>query len=1118
VKLQKDRLQKVIVIGATPSGIAATNKLGEMGIPVTLVESEADLDKKLSRMEWSFPSGLTLNYALRPGLIRIIRNPSIRLHLPVEVKSIRHSRQGFRIRLRKKQTFIDPERCVMCGKCLEACPQGKFDGQKAIQSNGRGSIPGRPIIDKRRTPPCQEKCPLGVNVQGYILLTRYGKFREALELIRKDNVLPAICGRICRHPCEIVCRRGEIDEPLAINEIKRFLADNAYSVPPETVNIPKKKERIAIIGSGPAGLSAAADLARFGYQVTVFEKEVMPGGLLRYAIGPYRLPREIIDSEIDYIRRLGVEFKTSIPINIPDYLPILKEEYNAIIIATGTWKDRRLGVPGEDLKGVEGCIEFLTSLYRGEIKKITEKVAVIGDGNSAFELARTLIRIGADVTVLSWFPEEMIPADREEIQAAKKEGVVIITCTQVTRFSGKDGKMTHLICHITKPGKPDSRGIAWPVIDANSKPMEYQFDRAIVAIGQTAYPMKDVSNCHLKVGKDGLIEVDASMMTNIPHIYAAGDVVTGPSSVVNAMASGRDAAFSVHRALGGLKSMGESLQRPKEMDFPEIPSNLPRAPRIKTIERESGFIKKDLSESTPGLDVEEVISEAKRCLQCGVCAECLECVDVCKDIGAINHAERPIEWVEDAGVIIIADPDLSPPIKGEDVIRAYAPKALKIDVYAMILRGFAAAADAIIMLGGTPNRFRGHWLSFSPPHPQLYPEIRIGVFICSCNESLGWHKEFDKYINSLMDRENIFHAEKLLSACTRDGSANILKRIREKGLTRIVIASCVCCPLDFICSACTDQRSRLKDAIFSGTGVSRSMVETCNIRGEVLWILRENPSIAIQRFIGLIERSISRAMKLKALPAPGRPYNFTTAVIGSSDAAISSAIALAEIGMEVFLLRGTEEPERHNNLIHPNIHDFESYKVNSIRGTLGNFQISVQKGNFMQILHVGAVIIGEKSRRSIPYIPVEDFPRQIVGSSLQKRGKEGIPFLYPGATSIAGIFLANPSKILVSERIKGYSAAILAASVMPRSPRYNKGFTVVVDEKRCRGCGRCIQVCPYQAVSFRKNRVGGWFAVVDEALCKGCGNCISVCPSNSADSPYRDQRYLEEMIEEIFVK
>lgn len=1126
MKGSKDRLHKVIVIGATPAGVAATNKLGELGIPVTLVDPDSDLDQKLSREEWRMSSGLSLNFAHRPGLIRILRNPLINCLLPAEVTSLRHSPQGFRARVKVLQTFIASDRCTLCGRCAEICPVTTLNGDKPIRSNGRLSLPGRPVIDKRRQPLCQSNCPLGVNAQAYIALTGAGRFKEALDLVRRDNILPGICGRVCTHPCEEACRRSEIDESIAIKDIKRFLADYELSQlldsdPPE---IPKRKENIAIIGSGPAGLAAAADLARFGYQVTVYEKEAKAGGLLRYGIGPHRLPRDILDYEIEFIRKLGVQFATSHPIDIPDGLDAITKEFDAVILTTGTWADRMLGVSGEDLEGVEGCISFLQRFYQDGVKKLNENVAVIGDGNAAFDLARILKRIGARVTILSWFPEDLIPAGKEEMRGAKEEGISIMDGTQVISFSGGNGRLAHLRCKPTKPGKPDDQGIPWPVIIPGSKSFNLMFDRAIVAIGQMGSLLKrdtqkqdNVGATRLNLTTGGFIRVDELFRTDIHGVYAAGDAVTGPSSVVETMAIGRAVAGSVHMNLSSEEVLPTTASRPEDRDFPEIPSDIPSLARPTMPERQPAARKDNFSEVALGLSEAQILLESDRCLQCGVCSECLQCDDACSLIGAINHEEKLEEIIEQAGAVIIADPKAAPTVRGEDVIRAYGPKAAKSDVNDMITRGFAAAAKAMILLGGTSQRPKGHGVSFSPPDPELSPEIRVGVFVCRCNDAFGWYDGMDEYVELLTGQEEIVHAQIMLSTCIPEGSANILRAIREKGITRVVLASCVCCPLDFVCSACTDQRSRLKDALFKGTGISRSMVETCNLRGEVLRHLKHDPSIALDRFKGLIERSIHRAKRLKPLPSPARTYNFTTAVIGESEAAVISAKTLADAGLEVFMF-GTPDKPLSEILHHPNIHCFENSILRGMSGTLGNFQVFVESNGFSQVLQVGAIILGEKSRRLIPYISQEGLPNSIVTTSIQKLGYPGTPYLYPGATSISGLFLANSPSIHVSERKKGAAVAALAAAIMPRGPRQSKGYTVVVDEDGCRGCGRCIQVCPYNAITFQKNTVDGWHAVVDEALCKGCGNCISVCPSNAADSPYRDQRYLEQILEEVLVQ
>ncbi len=484
MKNPKERLQKVCVIGATPAGISATNKLGEMGIPVTLIDKAPDLNEKLASDIWRMPSGVGFNYALRPGLLRIMRNPRIRLLLPASVSSIKHTPQGFSIRDKKAATYVDTDKCTLCGLCSENCPAIGPDGKKALKFGGRHALPGRPVIDKRKTPLCQANCPLGVNVQGYMALARAGKYTEALELIRQDNVLPGICGRICTHPCEAACRRNDLDQPVAIRDIKRFIADNASPDPAKAKPARTRPEKIAVAGSGPAGLAAASDLVRLGYQVTVFEKENAPGGLLRYGIGPYRLPRQVLDQEIEYLHRIGVEFRLGC-----EYRPSQSDsDFSAIVLATGLWKDRKLNAPGEKLNGVSGCVSFLSAVYRGEINSVSGKTAVIGDGNSAFEAARTLVRLGAQVTLISWFPEELIPADAQEVEEALTEGVAIKTSLKVAEFLGDGGRLKAIRLIPTVPGPPDAKGIPWPVPLEGGKPLDIEFEHAVIAIGQTADP------------------------------------------------------------------------------------------------------------------------------------------------------------------------------------------------------------------------------------------------------------------------------------------------------------------------------------------------------------------------------------------------------------------------------------------------------------------------------------------------------------------------------------------------------------------------------------------------------------------------------------------------------
>lgn len=1114
-KQSKERLHRVVVIGATPAGIAATNKLGELGIPVTLVDGSMDLDAKLSDNRLRLKSGVGFQHAHRPGLIRILRNPGIRCVLPAAVTSVKHSHQGFRVGIRQFQTFVDPDQCILCGRCVAVCPVQDCGTETAVRMNSRQSLPGRAVIDKRRMPLCRENCPLGVNVQGYMALVKERKFEEALALIRERNVLPAICGRICTHPCEAACRRSERDGALAIRDIKRFVTDSAERPAMEN-RAPTRPEKIAVIGSGPAGLAAAAELARKGVQVTVFEKEKEAGGLLRYGIGPHRLPREILDTELDYIKSLGVAIVTAHPVDFKKGLNPLAREFDAVLVAAGSWADRPLGMPGEDLEGISGCIDYLSRFYRGEADVPKRRVAVIGDGNAAYDLARTLNRTGADVTLVSWFAKDEIPADKEEIMAADAEGIHLIDRTRVTAFEGRNGRLSQLVCRPTQPGPPDEKGICWPVTVKNSEPFILEFDRAFVAIGQTGAYGPD---CGLPATERNLIGTGEGFRTGIPNVYACGDAVSGASSVVNAMAQGRSAALRMLVNVCGLQCSEPLALRPLDRDFTPVPQDLPEAPRMHMPEREPAARNHTFEEVALGFSEDQAVREACRCLQCGACSECMECVSACGPIRAIRHDEPETGFSEQAGVVIIADPDMCPTVRGDDIIRAYGPAASRMDVDAMMTRGYAAAARAMVLLSGTSHGQRGRGLSFAPPEPELSPDIRIGVFACRCNDALGWRPEMGRFMESLSDDPVIVHSETMASACVPEGIAAILKTVREKGVTRLVLASCVCCPLNFVCSACTDQRSRLKNALFHATGISRSMVMTCNIRGEALSGMAHDPDQAVARFCGMIRRSIRRARKLKPFTVPVRNHNFTIAVIGDTEAGMESALALADAGRDVFLF-GTREKPLSSSIEHSNILCFKGSRVQAVTGSSGAFQVIIDShtdaanGNRQQV-PVGAVILGEKIRGPIDCLRPEGGLGREITASLQAAGVTGIPFYYPGMTSVSGLFLADPPGIQVSDRQKGLAAAALAAAIMPRGPRQNKGYTVTVNDNQCRGCGRCVASCPYRAITMRANDIGGWYALVDEALCKGCGNCISVCPTNAADSPFRSRMFLERTLEEI---
>jgi NADPH-dependent glutamate synthase beta subunit-like oxidoreductase/NAD-dependent dihydropyrimidine dehydrogenase PreA subunit len=1117
MKQPKNRLHSVLIVGATPAGIAAANKLGELGVPITLVEKEADLDRKLGAETFRFDSGVPFNFAHRPGLIRILRNGNIRCLLPAAIRSAKHSQQGFRVQIERQPTYVDPKRCTLCGRCAEACPVCGGQEGRPIRTIDRMALPGRAFIDKRRQPLCQANCPLGVNVQGYMALTAAGRYAEALALIRQENVLPAICGRICTHPCEAACRRNEKEGAVAIRDIKRFVADRVSTDSLPAVEPLADAQRVAVVGSGPAGLAAAADLARQGFAVTIYEKEQEAGGLLRYGIGPHRLPRAVLDAELAAIQAEGVRIVTGQAVTLPQGLAELRKDHRAVIVTTGSWADRRLGVAGETLAGVQGCVAFLNRFYRGDVKALSGRAAVIGDGNAAFDLARVLHRMGVAVTIVSWFAAHEIPADKDEVEAALDEGITLLDRRQVVAFRGDNGELAALAMQATQPGPADAKGICWPQIVPDSPVQSQPIEHAFVAIGQAGAYGDLVDQKGLAVNDKGLLAADPQGRTGLDGIYAAGDAASGATSVVQAMADGRRVAYQVMQDLGAgtiPKTLRPIPARPAERDFAPIAADLPQRlrttmPEIPLAQRHTGF-----AEVALGLDEAQARAEAQRCLQCGACAQCLACLPACGANQAIRHDETCETIFENVGVLIIADPEMAPGIKGDDVIRAYGPPGAKADVPAMMLRGFSAAARAMVLLQRNGMRLKGQGVAFVPPDAGLDRRVRIGVFACRCNDSFGWAPAMDEFMQGLTQQSGIVHVEVLASACLPEGIQRMVDSVRDKGLTRLVLASCVCCPLNFVCSACTDQRSRLKRGLFDGTGISRSMVQTCNLRGEVLRLMVKDEPLAIQAFKGIVTRSIGRARKLLPFPAPARSYNFTTAVIGQTEAAASAALTLAQAGFEVLMFGSAKNPLEQSP-DHPSIFAFDRSTVDGVSGTLGNFQIHAHIDDAPRTFTVGGVILGEKSRNIAIYRQHDDLPGLKVQARMQKAQVPDIPFMYPCGTSISGLFLADPPGIQISKRTKGEAAAVLTAAAMPRGPRQSRGFSVTVNQSLCRGCGRCLQACPYQAVGLKANGASGFSAVVDEALCKGCGNCISVCPSNAADSPFRDQAYLEQTLEEL---
>ena len=500
--MAKNGSGSVLVVGGGIDGIQASLDLANSGFRVFLVESTPTLGGMMAQLDKTFPTNDCSMCIMSPKLVDCARHLNITLLTLTDVQSVRGEPGDFTVTVRRKARYVDESRCTGCGECTRNCPvtiPNPFDEglseRKAIYRPFPQAAPNVFAIEKTGTPPCRAECPAGCNGQGYTALIRERKFKEALDLIRDRVPLPLVCGRICGHLCEAACNRHYIDESVQLRALKRFAADyemkmvrrEGWTALPSEAAAAGTGERVAIIGSGPAGLTAAWDLAKHGLRPVVFEALPVAGGMLRVGIPRYRLPAEILDYEIDLIRRAGVEIRTGTPVG-PDLTmsDLLQQGFKAVFIAIGTHRGRRLGVEGEDLEGVHPALGFLKGASFGSLPFSVSgrTVAVIGGGHTAIDAARTALRFGArhSMVVYRRTRDEM-PVSEQELAAAEAEGVKIHYLVAPRKIVGRDGRVASVLLTRMRLGAPDATGRREPMpVDGETRVLDA--DLVIPAIGQ----------------------------------------------------------------------------------------------------------------------------------------------------------------------------------------------------------------------------------------------------------------------------------------------------------------------------------------------------------------------------------------------------------------------------------------------------------------------------------------------------------------------------------------------------------------------------------------------------------------------------------------------------------
>ena len=667
----------VMVVGGGIAGMQASLDLADQGFKVYLVESKSAIGGHMAQLDKTFPTNDCAMCTISPKLVETGRHLNIEILTNTEVEAVEGRAGNFSVQVRRKPRYIDPLKCVGCGDCEKVCPISLPDTfneglapRRAVFRLYPQAIPAAYAIEKVGVSPCRDACPAGQRAQGYIALIREGRYADALRVIKEDNPFPGICGRICNHRCELACNRGLVDEPLNIHALKRFVADWAVSQEREQVEpVPQtRSQRVAVIGAGPCGLTAAKDLVTLGYGVTVFETLPVAGGMLRVGVPEYRLPAAIVDREVQDILDLGVDLRLNTTIH--DLDDLFAQGFEAVLIAVGAHEGKKLPIPGADLPEVLVNTQFLRDVRLAELGQGAEvvrekmegkRVLVLGGGNVAIDCARTAVRLGAQAVAMACLEaRDQMPAHPWEIEEAEAEGVTLYPARSFRRICDEDGRVTGVECMNVSFMEFDAEGQLKLDTEPGSQHL-IACDTVIFSIGQRAGLAFIPDDAGVGVTRQQTIAVNPNTFAATrPGVFAAGDAATGTAFVIEAVAAGHKVSATIHRYLSGqpleprfAPDLPVVTMTPAEVqarvlrDGIQVTARVPM-PTVHADERRASF-----AEIERGYNEAEARTEAARCLACGVCSECLSCVYVC-GAKAINHDEVERTETIPVGAVILA--------------------------------------------------------------------------------------------------------------------------------------------------------------------------------------------------------------------------------------------------------------------------------------------------------------------------------------------------------------------------------------------------------------------------------------------------------------------------------
>ncbi len=1082
---------RVIIIGGNVPGVQAALDLADSGIEVTLLEES-----------YSLPESPDEGIVFRPRLLKAARHPNIRIMTGTEAAGIDADDGSYRVRVIQHPRYVGPQACLSCGRCERACPVVLFSednhkAQKAIHRPPLGlkSIPSSCIIDKTGVAPCTAACPAGINVQGYVALISRGRLREALDLVREANPFPHILGRVCTHPCEEACTRGSVDQPIAIASLKRYLADmepRQYSLIPTGMVNPDSPRRVAVIGSGPAGLTCARDLAWKGHNSTIFEALPVPGGMVAVGMPRFRLPREVREAEINAILHMGVEIRTNTAVGPDLTLNDLKEQgYEAVFIASGAHINLQLNIPGEELDGVIDSITLLRKINLKQPVTVGSNVVVIGGGYTAIDSARTAIRLNQGrVRVLYRRTEKEMAATKAEILETTEEGVEVEILATPVRIIGEEGRVVGIECQRMELGEMDETGRRRPVPVEGSN-FVLDCDTVIVAIGQQP-DLSIYDHGRLRPQNNGnTIDVDPlTLQTSVPGVFAGGDVTSGPRSMVHAVGDGRRAAVSIDRLLQGLDlAEGRLLESPApvEVDLEDVhivPRSRRRIPVLPVEERVGNF-----EEVQTGYTTFMALRESKRCLNCGGCSECFECVKACEQ-NAIDHEMRPVEMDLNVDAVIYAAGD-SP---GEDIYtigEGDIPDMLS-NASAIVSKVLSDLADKrpVTNLEAPP-------ILRQEQEPAVAGVPVTGVFVCRCGGGISDVVDISGLVVYLSRRHDVALAHPIDYACSDEGAMEIRNVAKDHGLTHAVVAACACCGLDQICFSCSDRRIECKDKLLACAGQDGLRYEFVNIREHCSWVHARDHVKAMAKATALIRAGLTRLIESPSDSARKLPVKQSVAVIGAGVSGLRAAASLT--GMNIQVNAVIESKRLSGDIKRGLIDDIRSHggeiledmQLKNLDGLAGDYTFELKRKGKAREVTVGAVII------DLDGISINKLP-ELLQLAVRQTKSEPDQF----ESCVPGVFICgagSAGKDTDSATLEGMAIAGKVAAFLGRGMVHTGENLAIVNPSLCRGCGTCTTICEFGAPRLIETDRGIFISQVDEVICRGCGTCVAHCPSGAIE-------------------